>query len=61
MLKVFLIGFLCVALTHQASIGENQSNNNDDNQFAEECLKQHNYYRAKHGVNPLKLSEKVFN
>ena len=23
MLKVFLIGFLCVALTHQASIGEN--------------------------------------
>ena len=38
---------------------KDQVHNNDDNQFAEECLKWHNYYRAKHGAKPLKLSEKV--
>jgi uncharacterized protein YkwD len=31
----------------------------DDKEFAEECLKRHNYYREKHGVKPLKLSSKV--
>jgi hypothetical protein len=31
----------------------------DDKEFAEECLKWHNYYREKHGVKPLKLSSKV--
>jgi uncharacterized protein YkwD len=31
----------------------------DDKEFAEECLKWHNYYREKHGVKPLKLSSKL--
>ena len=31
----------------------------DDKKFAEDCLKWHNYYREKHGVKPLKLSQKA--
>jgi hypothetical protein len=42
------------------SAGEPPSHpTDDDKEFAEECLKWHNHYRQKHGVKPLKLSDKV--
>ncbi|KAK8747260.1 hypothetical protein OTU49_016720 [Cherax quadricarinatus] len=42
--------------THKSS---SDSDSSDDDDFAEECLKSHNNYRAKHGAPPLKLSKKL--
>nr|XP_045609389.1 nucleoporin NSP1-like isoform X2 [Procambarus clarkii] len=42
--------------TRKASSSDSDS---DEDDFAKECLKSHNDYRAKHGAPPLKLSKKL--
>ncbi|CAG2113938.1 unnamed protein product [Medioppia subpectinata] len=45
--------------THTSHDTPSSHPTDDDKEFAEECLKWHNYYREKHGVKPLKLSHKL--
>lgn len=44
-------------LKHRSS--SSSESDDDEHDFAKECLKQHNYYRAKHGVPNLKLSKSL--